>query len=221
MGFSSSRMDRWSRLAEKGSWECARPERERPPCSSPCFSGFRLLFFPAPAPVTRLFRASAVSVAISMALPAFGAHRRPVNRLYFTGRIFGLHWTAPLVVPNQRPGAIPPRTSVGLGLFCSRPEKGCINFDIANIDCIEIHCFHCFPLFLAWRRFSSLCKALHCKQRPSSIADRLYFILALSRLRATRVGQERQNGAMRRNARYFDAGRGRCRPRGSRRLNRR
>jgi hypothetical protein len=39
--------------------------------------------------------------------------------------------------------------------------------------------FHCFPLFLAWRRFSRFCKALHCRRRGFSIADRLYFFSAL------------------------------------------
>src|ERR1041385_6265002 len=42
-------------------------------------------------------------------------------------------------------------------------------------DC-SAHCFfHCFPLFLRRRVFSSLRKALHCSWRAFSIVDRLYF----------------------------------------------
>src|ERR1700731_2126660 len=40
---------------------------------------------PVFGPVTHLFSARAFSFAISMPFPVFGAHRRPVNRLYFTG----------------------------------------------------------------------------------------------------------------------------------------
>jgi hypothetical protein len=48
------------------------------------FIALLFLFF---GPVPRLFGARAFSFAISMAFAVFGAHRRPVNRLYFSGRI--------------------------------------------------------------------------------------------------------------------------------------
>jgi hypothetical protein len=47
------------------------------------FCLFPLLFFLFFAPLIRLFSARDLSFAISMAFAAFGAHRRPVNRLYF------------------------------------------------------------------------------------------------------------------------------------------
>jgi hypothetical protein len=57
---------------------------------------FIALFFLFSGPVFLLFRFRAFFSAISMAFAAFGAHRRPVNRLYFSGSFSGLHWTAPL-----------------------------------------------------------------------------------------------------------------------------
>jgi hypothetical protein len=48
---------------------------------------FIALFFLFFGPVPRLFSARAFSFEISMAFPVFGAHRRPENRLYFSGRI--------------------------------------------------------------------------------------------------------------------------------------
>jgi hypothetical protein len=43
------------------------------------------LFSPFPPPVIRLFNARAFSFDVSMTFPVFNAHRRHVNRLYFTG----------------------------------------------------------------------------------------------------------------------------------------
>ncbi|HEY4921531.1 MAG TPA: hypothetical protein VII40_15615 [Xanthobacteraceae bacterium] len=45
---------------------------------------FIALFFLFSGPVSRLFGARAFSFAISMAFAVFGAHLRPVNRLYFS-----------------------------------------------------------------------------------------------------------------------------------------
>jgi hypothetical protein len=44
------------------------------------------LFFLFFGPVIRLFGERAVSSAISITFAVFGTNRRPVNRLYFTGR---------------------------------------------------------------------------------------------------------------------------------------
>jgi outer membrane autotransporter protein len=82
------------------------------------------LFFLFFAPVPRLFGARAFSFAISMAFAVFGAHRRPVNRLYFTGRTKrGLV----AIATTRGRGAsaestAPTRTSVAVGLFCAKPK---------------------------------------------------------------------------------------------------
>jgi len=49
---------------------------------------FPILFFLFFGPVIRLFGARAFSLAISTTFAVFGAHRRPVNRLYFFQRAF-------------------------------------------------------------------------------------------------------------------------------------
>jgi hypothetical protein len=72
--------------AEIGSQVCARLKQERSSCVYALFFLFPVLVLPVFAPVIRLFGARAVSFAISGAFPVFGAHRRPVNHLYFFRR---------------------------------------------------------------------------------------------------------------------------------------
>src|SRR5262249_40748886 len=62
-----------------------------------------------------------------------------------------------------------------------RGERGrgtAIRVLLAQAHCFDCaaHCFfHCFPLFLRRRLFSSSRKALHCNWRAFFIVDRLYF----------------------------------------------
>jgi hypothetical protein len=80
-----------------------------------------LLFF---APVVRLLGARAFSFTISMAFPVSGAHRRPVNRLYFTRTATGhlrrgrFYERTSAIAPASRPGVVTP-PYFSFGLHCS------------------------------------------------------------------------------------------------------
>jgi len=78
-----------------------QPSNEVPPYNQTLATVlFSCPVFPVPAPVIRLFCTRAFSFTISKAFPVFGAHERPVDRLYFSApgffpefatRIFAAH----------------------------------------------------------------------------------------------------------------------------------
>jgi len=80
-GFVAVRVRRLSRWQKQEAANSARPE-------TGAIVLFISLFFLFSGPVIRLFSARAFSFAISMTFPVFGAHRRPVNRLYFFNGLF-------------------------------------------------------------------------------------------------------------------------------------
>jgi hypothetical protein len=83
-GFVAVRVRRLSRWQKREAANSARPE-------TGAIVLFISLFFLFSGPVIRLFSARAFSFAISMTFPVFGAHRRPVNRLYFFNGLFHAH----------------------------------------------------------------------------------------------------------------------------------